>query len=189
MHLTVPLMPTEMLAIVILCLRFCISQMDNPTRNAYVQGVVHPDERSAANGVTNVVRSLGAAAGPFLAGLLLANKNTSDYPWIISGTLKIIYDLLLLYNMQAVKPDVEIEHGQAGEIEEEDEDEGEEIEMQGVERWKEKELDSGNESGGGCSDGLGGVHVGVEIGVVVGVADEEVCERSQSAVSRDLEGQ
>jgi MFS family permease len=179
-------MPTEMLAIVILCLRFCISQMDNPTRNAYVQGVVHPDERSAANGVTNVVRSVGAAAGPFLAGFLFANKNTSNYPWIIAGTLKIIYDFLLLYNMQAVKPDVEIEHGQAGEIEEDDE--GEEIEMQGVERWKEKEWDSGNGSGGG-SDSLGGVNVGVEIGVVVGVADEVESESSQSAVSRDLEGQ
>jgi MFS family permease len=177
-------MPTEMLAIVILCLRFCISQMDNPTRNAYVQGVVHPDERSAANGVTNVVRSVGAAAGPFLAGFLFANKNTSNYPWIIAGTLKIIYDFLLLYNMQAVKPDVEIEHGQAGEIEEDDE--GEEIEMQGVERWKEKEWDSGNGSGGG-SDSLGGVNVGVEIGVVV--ADEVESESSQSAVSRDLEGQ
>jgi MFS family permease len=186
MHLTVPLMPNEMLAIVMLCLRFCISQMDTPARNAYVQGVVHPDERSAANGVTNVVRSVGAAAGPFFAGFLFANKNTSNYPWIIAGTLKIIYDLLLLYNMQAVKPDVEIDHGQAGEIkEEEEEDEGEEIEMQGGERRKEKEWERGSGSGGGNESLVGGV--GVVVGV--GVADEEVPERSQSSVRRDLEGQ
>lgn len=49
----VPLMPNEFWAIVMMCLRFSISQMDVPTRNAYVQGVVAPDERSAANGVTN----------------------------------------------------------------------------------------------------------------------------------------
>jgi predicted MFS family arabinose efflux permease len=55
----VPLMPNETLSITMLCLRYTISQMDVPTRNAYVQGVVDPDERSAANGVTNVVRSLG----------------------------------------------------------------------------------------------------------------------------------
>jgi hypothetical protein len=30
--LLVPLMPTEALAIALLCLRFCISQMDVPTR-------------------------------------------------------------------------------------------------------------------------------------------------------------
>jgi hypothetical protein len=52
----VPLMPNGDLAMLMLCLRYCISQMDVPTRNAYVQGVVDPDERSAANGVTNVVR-------------------------------------------------------------------------------------------------------------------------------------
>ena len=57
--LFVPLMPDEGSAIFILCLRFCISQMDVPTRMAYVQGVVDADERSAANGVTTVVRSLG----------------------------------------------------------------------------------------------------------------------------------
>lgn len=56
----VPLMPTEFAAIAMLCLRYSISQMDVPTRNAYVQGVVDPSERSAANGVTNVVRSIGA---------------------------------------------------------------------------------------------------------------------------------
>ena len=103
----VPLMPTETLAIIILCLRYSISQMDVPTRNAYVQGVVHPDERSSANGVTTIVRSIGAALGPYLAGLLFENKKTQNYPWIIAGTLKIVYDILLLYNMRLVLPDVE----------------------------------------------------------------------------------
>jgi MFS family permease len=105
----VPLMPNETLAIVMLCARFSISQMDSPTRNAYVQGVVHPDERSAANGITNVARSAGASTGPYLAGILFANGITMDYPWYIAGLLKILYDVLLLYNMQAVKPDVEID--------------------------------------------------------------------------------
>ena len=105
-------MPTETLAIIMLCARFSISQMDTPTRNAYVQGVVHPDERSAANGVTNVARSIGASTGPYLAGLLFGNGITMDYPWYIAGLLKIVYDVLLLYNMQAVKPDVEVDKKQ-----------------------------------------------------------------------------
>jgi MFS family permease len=131
-------MPSETLSIAMLCLRFCISEMDSPIRNAYVQGVVHPDERSAANGVTNVVRSLGAASGPVIAGFLYANPRTLNYPWFIAGMLKIIYDLLLLYNMQAVKPDVETEKAKTGEIEEEmhEGDEGEKIEIQEGERWK-----------------------------------------------------
>lgn len=33
MLILVPLMPTQLAAIALLCLRFCISQMDVPTRN------------------------------------------------------------------------------------------------------------------------------------------------------------
>lgn len=104
----VPLMPNETLAIVMLCARYSISQMDVPTRNAYVQGVVDPDERSAANGVTNVVRSLGASAGPYLAGFLYANPKYQNYPFFIAGGLKILYDCLLLYNMASIKPAHEV---------------------------------------------------------------------------------
>jgi predicted MFS family arabinose efflux permease len=101
----VPVMPTELLAIIVLCARFSISQMDVPTRNAYVQSVVDPDERSGAAGVTNVVRSLGASAGPWLAGMLFANRNYRNYPFFIAGGLKIIYDLLLLWSFNGVVGD------------------------------------------------------------------------------------
>ena len=48
----VPLMPDVYWAIGLLLLRFSISQMDVPTRQAYTMAVVRPDERSAAAGVT-----------------------------------------------------------------------------------------------------------------------------------------
>ena len=56
----VPLMPSLPLAIVLLLLRFSISQMDVPTRQSYTMAVVAPDERSAASGVTAIARSVGA---------------------------------------------------------------------------------------------------------------------------------
>ena len=46
----VPFMPTLAAAIVVLILRFSISQMDVPTRQSYIVAVVEPDERSAAAG-------------------------------------------------------------------------------------------------------------------------------------------
>lgn len=112
----VPLMPNETLAIIFLCLRYSISQMDVPTRNAYVQGVVAPDERSAANGITNVVRSIGASTGPYIAGILYNDPRYSSYPWYIAGGLKIAYDLLLLYSMSAVKPPEEIQRDKDTEL-------------------------------------------------------------------------
>ena len=62
----VPLMPSLPLAVLVWLLRSSISQMDVPTRQSYVLAVVDPDERSAAGGVTNVARSIGAALAPAL---------------------------------------------------------------------------------------------------------------------------
>ena len=100
----VPFMPTLPLAIGVLLLRFSISQMDVPTRQSYTMAVVAPDERSAASGVTSIARSLGAAASPALSGLLLASTLTFSAPFIISGGLKIVYDLLLYQKFRSVKP-------------------------------------------------------------------------------------
>jgi MFS family permease len=96
----VPLMPNLSLAIVVLLCRFSISQMDVPTRQSYTMAVVFPDERSAASGVTTIARSLGAAVSPALSGLLLASPSLMNYPFLVSGGLKICYDLLLYKNFK-----------------------------------------------------------------------------------------
>ena len=104
----VPLMPSETLSMLLIVLRFRISQMDVPTRNSYVIGVVCEDERSGASGVITIVRSLGASIGPSIAGKLLMYPSTANSIFYVSGTLKLIYDFLLLLSFNAVKPDVEM---------------------------------------------------------------------------------
>lgn len=104
MLMFVPLMPTLPLAIGLLLLRFSISQMDVPTRQSYTMAVVNPDERSAASGVTAIARSVGAAISPSLAGIFLASPALLGMPFLLSGGLKIIYDLLLYREFRAVKP-------------------------------------------------------------------------------------
>ncbi len=91
----VPLMPFTWLAVVVLLLRFSISQMDVPTRQSYTMAVVEPDERSAASGITAIARSLGASVSPALSGLLLSVAGLMSLPFLIGGGLKIVYDLLL----------------------------------------------------------------------------------------------
>lgn len=91
----VPLMPNLPLAIAVLLVRFCISQMDVPTRQSYTMDVVHPDERSSASGITTVARSIGAALSPTLAGYMLARPELMSMPFFIAGGVKIIYDLWL----------------------------------------------------------------------------------------------
>lgn len=99
-----PFVPTLPLAIALLLIRSTISQMDVPTRQSYVMAVVTPEERSAASGVTNVARTVGASLSPVLAGALMSSAATLALPFVIAGGLKIIYDLSLYYQFRNVRP-------------------------------------------------------------------------------------
>lgn len=100
----VPLMPTLPLAILMLLIRFSISQMDVPTRQSYTMAIVPPEERSAAAGITGTARTVGAALAPVLAGGLLSTPALLAGPFFVAGGLKIAYDLLLLRSFRRVPP-------------------------------------------------------------------------------------
>jgi MFS family permease len=92
----VPLMPTFSLAALILLLRQALSQMDVPTRQAYTMTLVAADERTAAASVTSLARSAGSSSSPVLGGLLLQGPALAlGLPFVIAGTLKAAYDLVL----------------------------------------------------------------------------------------------
>jgi MFS family permease len=90
----VPLMPTLPLAIGVLLLRFALSQMDVPTRQAYVAAMVDPEERTAAAATTNTARYIARPLGPIVGTALMRNVALGA-PWVVSGVLKAVYDLLL----------------------------------------------------------------------------------------------
>lgn len=86
--------PSLPIALALLFVRALLSQMDVPTRTAYVMSVVTPPERAAAASFTAVPRSLAAAASPALAGALFASGWLAA-PMVLCGALKIGYDLTL----------------------------------------------------------------------------------------------
>ncbi len=92
--------PNLGLAIVLLLSRFALSQMDVPTRQAYVMAVVDPSERTAAAAYTNTARDLTRPIAPLIAGATL--RGALGAPFLIAGTLKSLYDLglyLLFHNV------------------------------------------------------------------------------------------
>jgi MFS family permease len=99
----VPFAPDLGTSIALLLCRSALSQMDVPTRSAFVMSVVPPGERAAAAGVTSVPRSLAAAVSPLLAGYLLG-VSSFGAPLIVAGGLKIVYDLLLLAACRRMPP-------------------------------------------------------------------------------------
>jgi predicted MFS family arabinose efflux permease len=100
----VPLMPNLSLAVLVLLVRFSISQMDVPTRQSYTMAVVSVEERSAAAGITGVARTTGAAISPLFVGLMFARPSLINAPFFIAGTLKIVYDLLLYREFVGLRP-------------------------------------------------------------------------------------
>jgi predicted MFS family arabinose efflux permease len=86
--------PTLPVALALLFVRSALSQMDVPTRTAYVMAVVTPAERPAAASFTAVPRSLAGALSPTLSGALFA-AGWIAAPLVACGVLKICYDLTL----------------------------------------------------------------------------------------------
>ena len=78
-------------AIALLLGRAALSQMDVPTRQAYVVAVVDPSERTAAAAYTNTARYVTRPVAPLLAGITL--QGALGAPFLIAGVLKSVYDL------------------------------------------------------------------------------------------------
>ncbi len=96
--------PSLALTLAVLLLRSALSQIDVPTRSAYVMSVVTPAERPAAASFTAVPRSLAAALAPTLSGMLLG-LGWIGAPLVACGLLEIAYDLSLLVSFRRVRPD------------------------------------------------------------------------------------
>lgn len=96
--------PTLPLAIALYLGRMAISQMDVPTRQAYIVAVVHEHERTAAAGITNVSRNISQALSPSLTGYILQVLPLLSAPFVFGGALKIVYDIALYLKFRNIQP-------------------------------------------------------------------------------------
>ncbi|MFA5890371.1 MAG: MFS transporter [Actinomycetota bacterium] len=85
--------PSLPVGIALLLARQVLSQMDVPTRQAYIVSLVDPDERIAAASYTNVARYLTRPVGAAFAGAAL--RAAPGLPFLVAGGIKTIYDLAL----------------------------------------------------------------------------------------------
>lgn len=99
----VPFAPNLPIAIALLLARSALSEMDVPTRTSYVMAVVRPEERPATASMTAVPRSLASALSPILSGYLLSIA-TFGWSLLFGGSLKALYDVLLLLRFRHVTP-------------------------------------------------------------------------------------
>jgi MFS family permease len=98
--------PNLEMAIVFYMIRMALSQMDVPTRQSYIVGVVEENERTASAGITNMSRNIAQAISPSITGYIIGVLSLSA-PFVIGGLLKIIYDITLYINFRKIKPSEE----------------------------------------------------------------------------------
>jgi predicted MFS family arabinose efflux permease len=85
--------PSLTVAVVLLLARFALSQMDVPARQAFVAGLVPPQDRLGAAAYTNLARYLGRPLGPAVGGLLM--RTLIGAPFLAAGLVKVVYDVAL----------------------------------------------------------------------------------------------
>jgi MFS family permease len=89
----VAIAPTAAIAIGLLLARVALSQMDVPTRQAYVVELVDPDERVAASAYTATARYAVRPIAPLIGGVL--QQVALGLPLVVAGSVKSVYDLAL----------------------------------------------------------------------------------------------
>ena len=85
--------PSFPVAVALLFARVALSQMDVPTRQAYVMALVSPAERTAAAATTNSARYITRPFGTALGGVVASAAIGA--PFLIAGSIKSAYDLTL----------------------------------------------------------------------------------------------
>jgi MFS family permease len=104
----VAIAPTFHIALALYLARMSLSQMDVPTRQAYIVTVVEENERTAAAGITNTSRNIAQSISPSITGAIIHSLWFSA-PFVIGGLLKIIYDVGIYASFRKIKPSYESE--------------------------------------------------------------------------------
>jgi MFS family permease len=101
--ITIPLAPSLFYAVSFLFIRQSLSQMDVPARQSYTMAIVKPNERTATAGITNTPRSVAQSISPVISSYFIG---TFQYalPFFFSGSIKIVYDVLIFLSFRKIKP-------------------------------------------------------------------------------------
>jgi MFS family permease len=104
--------PSAAVAIALLYARQLLSQIDVPTRQAWVMIVVPDHERETAATTTTLWRTAAQAITPLVTGWVMQVVALSA-PFVLGGGLKIVYDVLLWRAFKDLEPH-EVEVSRSG---------------------------------------------------------------------------
>jgi hypothetical protein len=102
-YLLLPLAPTFSIAAGLTVLRSFLAYMDNPLRSSFVMGIVRPEDRGSAAGITALSRHVPVAISPTLSAYLMQSF-ALNVPIFLGGILQLSHDCIFYYLFRNVKP-------------------------------------------------------------------------------------
>lgn len=101
--LCLPLAPTFAIAATLTVIRSYLAYMDNPLRSSFIMGVVRPEDRGAAAGLTTLSRHVPVTISPTLSAYMM-QAFALHVPILIGGSLQLFHDCVFYYMFRNVKP-------------------------------------------------------------------------------------
>ena len=102
-YLFLPLAPSFSIAAAMTVARSFLAYMDNPLRSSFIMGIVRPEDRGSAAGITTLSRHVPVAVSPTLSAYLMQAFSLS-VPIFIGGFLQLFHDCVFYVLFRNVKP-------------------------------------------------------------------------------------
>ena len=102
-YLFLPLAPSFSIAAAMTVARSFLAYMDSPLRSSFIMGIVRPEDRGSAAGITTLSRHVPVAVSPTLSAYLMQAFSLS-VPIFIGGFLQLFHDCIFYVLFRNVKP-------------------------------------------------------------------------------------
>jgi MFS family permease len=101
-YILLPLAPTFAIAAAMTIIRSYLAYMDNPLRSSFIMGMVRPEDRGSAAGLTSLSRHVPVAVSPSLSAYMM-QAFSLNVPIFIGGFLQFFHDCVFYYMFRDVK--------------------------------------------------------------------------------------
>jgi MFS family permease len=102
-YLFLPLAPSFSIAAAMTVVRSFLAYMDNPLRSSFIMGIVRPEDRGSAAGITTLSRHVPVAVSPTLSAYLMQSFSL-NVPIFMGGFLQLFHDCVFYFLFRNVKP-------------------------------------------------------------------------------------
>lgn len=103
LYICLPFAPTFAVAATMTIARSFFAYMDNPLRSSFIMGVVRPEDRGSAAGITTLSRHVPVAISPTISAYMMQAVSL-NVPIVLGGFLQFVHDCVFYLLFRDVKP-------------------------------------------------------------------------------------